>query len=138
MSYPDLSWGLYQCMNCHGLSDGPGWCATCLALPRPLAYEPLLIAALARSHPLAPRYTLHAHPSVIEALANIIGPSGERTIADDLQLAFLGDIDVFPEADWAPGAYELRRNGVVALTGILRDAGFVMDDHDELPRRLED
>ena len=123
MSYPDLSWGLYQCMNCHGLSDGPGWCATCLALPRPAI----------------PRCTLHAHPSVITALANIIGPSGERTIADDLQLAFLGDIDVFPEADWAPGACELRRNGVVILALMLTDpqrfekrAAAVMDDHDEL------
>ena len=31
MSYPDPSWGLYQCLNCHGPSDGPGWCKTCRA-----------------------------------------------------------------------------------------------------------
>ena len=112
----------------------------------PLTYDEL--ARFAAAMPKVPRYTLHAHPSVIEALVNIIGPSGERAIADDLQFQPSwnpGDIDVFPEADWAPGAYELRRNGVVILALMLTDpqrfekrAAAVMDDHDELLRRLED
>jgi hypothetical protein len=68
-----------------------------------------------------PRYTLHAHPSVITELRNRVGPSGERTVLDDMHAASLTGIDVFPERDWEPGRYELRKNGVVTLEGVLRD-----------------
>jgi hypothetical protein len=67
-----------------------------------------------------PRYALHAHPSVIETLKATIGPSGERTAFDDLQLLFpvLLGIDVIAEQDWEGGRYELRKNGEIVLAGV--------------------
>ena len=81
------------------------------------------IARLMQSVGVLPRYTLHAHPSVITALKNLVGPSGEYTAFDDLlRLYPLTGIDVFPEEGWEAGRYELRKNGEVRREGTLRDA----------------
>lgn len=86
-------------------------------MSEPLSYEGLV--ALAAKTGVRPRYTLHAHPFVIEALkARFPGPD---PVPSPFPPDMFGSIDVFPEQDWARGRYELRRNGIMIMTGVLLD-----------------
>jgi hypothetical protein len=65
------------------------------------------------------KYTLHAHRGVIEALkACALGPD---PVPSPFPPDMFGSINVFPEHDWAWGRYELRRNGIMIMTGVLLD-----------------
>lgn len=87
-------------------------------MSEPLSYEDL--TEYMKRVGVIPRYTLHAHPSVIAALKAAIGPSGEYTALDDLQRLYpLTGIDVFPEEEWEGGRYELRKNGVTCMFGTI-------------------
>ena len=140
-------WPLARCPSCGQVksvrkdgtmwahyASGQGYPGTCaggkagVPVPDPAAGSPPVvpyggILELMRNVVVIPRYTLHAHPSVMAALKAVIGAPDEE---DRLRrLLFPGDalnsIDVFPEQEWEPGRYELRRNGDVIMEGKLAD-----------------
>jgi hypothetical protein len=78
-------------------------------------YEEL--AAFVAAIPRLPRYTLHAHPLVIELLSQTMGPSKEYTVLDEIQAASLTGMDIFAEPDWPAGRYEMRKDGKVIHEG---------------------